>query len=44
MFLDFDASLGVNVLKTFLQNFTWAGFNPDDTMAIISGLSLAATF
>ena len=44
MFLDFDASLGVNVLKTFLQNFTWAGFKPDDTVAIISGLSLAATF
>jgi hypothetical protein len=44
MFLDFDVSLGVNVLKTFLQNFTLAGFAPDDTVAIISGLSLAATF
>lgn len=44
LFLDLDASVGVSVLSTFLRNFTWAGFSPDDTVAIISGLSLAATF
>jgi hypothetical protein len=44
LFLDLDASLGVSVLKTYLDNFTWAGRTPDDTLAVIVGGNATATF
>lgn len=44
LFLDFDASLGVTLLKTYLDNFTWAGRTPDDTLAVIFGGNATATF
>jgi hypothetical protein len=44
LFYDFETSVNANVLKTFLSNFTWAGNLPDDTLALIGGLSVAATF
>jgi hypothetical protein len=39
--LGLDLSVGADVLKTFLEEFTWAGRTPDDTVAFI--LSLGAT-
>lgn len=44
MFIDLEASGGVSFLKTFLENFTWAGRTPDDTFAMIFGLNVSATF
>jgi hypothetical protein len=44
MFIDLDTSAGVSVLKTYLQNFTWAGRDPDDTFAMMFGLNLSASF
>jgi hypothetical protein len=44
LFLDFEASLGVTLLKTYLQDFTWAGATPDDTLAFIYGGNLSGVF
>jgi hypothetical protein len=44
LFIDFDTSVGVNLLKTYLDNFTWSGRDPDDTFAMLYGLSVAGTF
>jgi hypothetical protein len=44
LFLDFEASLGATLLKTYLDNFTWAGRAPDDTVGIVFGGNLSATF
>ena len=44
MFIDLDASAGISLLKTYLQNFTWAGRDPDDTFAMIFGFNVSASF
>lgn len=44
LFLDLDVSVGVNILKTFLSDFTWAGSSPDDTIAFIAAANATATF
>lgn len=44
LFVDFESSLGVNFLKTYLDDFTWAGTKPDDTLAMIFGGNITATF
>jgi hypothetical protein len=42
--LNFSAGLSVDVIKTYLDDFTWAGRDPDDTLAIVPSLSLGGTF
>ena len=44
LFLDFEASLGATVLKTYLEDFTWAGRYPDDTLALIFSANVTGTF
>jgi hypothetical protein len=44
LFLDLDASFGATFLKTYLDDFTWAGKDPDDTFAMIFGGNLTAGF
>jgi hypothetical protein len=44
LFMDLDVSAGVTLIKTFLQNFTWAGRPPDDTIANIVGVNATAMF
>ena len=44
LFLDFEASLGATVLKTYLEDFTWAGRYPDDTLALIFSGNMSGTF
>lgn len=44
MFLDLDLSVGVDFIKTNLDDFTWAGGNVDDTVASIVSVGLASKF
>jgi hypothetical protein len=44
LFMDLDLSVGITVIKTFLQNFTWAGKAPDDTLATVIGGNATAVF
>jgi hypothetical protein len=44
LFMDLDLSAGITVIKTFLQNFTWAGKAPDDTFATVIGGNATAVF
>ncbi|HVW30664.1 MAG TPA: DUF3570 domain-containing protein [Polyangiaceae bacterium] len=44
LFIDFETSLGATFLKTYLENFTWAGRSPDDTFAMIYGGNVTGTF
>jgi hypothetical protein len=44
MLLNFSAGMSVDVIKTYLDDFTWAGRDPDDTLAIVPSLSLGGTF
>lgn len=44
VFMDFENSVGVNFLKTILDDFTWAGSKPDDTFAMMFGGNITATF
>ena len=44
LFMDLDTSLGVNFLKTYLDDFTWAGTKPDDTLAMVFTGNVTATF
>lgn len=44
MFLDLEASGSFDVMKTFLQDFTWAGRSPNDTLALIGAVSVTGTF
>ncbi|HET9958773.1 MAG TPA: DUF3570 domain-containing protein [Polyangiaceae bacterium] len=39
-----SASLGVDALKTHLSGFTWAGVEPDDTLALLASLALGSEF
>jgi hypothetical protein len=43
-FLDLSASFGVDLMKTHLESFTWGGLEPDDTVAVIGLLNVAAAF
>lgn len=42
--LDLDVGLGVDVMKTYLDDFTWAGKAPNDTFALMANLGLTGTF
>lgn len=42
--LGFDASLGVDVMSTELERFTWGGQSPDDTLGLLGSLGIAASF
>ena len=44
MLLDLSASVGLDVIKTDLQEFTWGGIEPDDTIAIAPTVGLSGTF
>lgn len=44
LFLDFEASMGGALLKTFLDDFTWGGKAPDDTVALILSGNFTGTF
>jgi hypothetical protein len=44
LFMDFESSLSASMLKTHLDDFTWAGSVPDDTLAWIFGGSVTAGF
>lgn len=44
MFLDLDASFGLDVIKTNLDEFTWAGGNVSDTFATVASVGLGASF
>jgi hypothetical protein len=43
-FREVKASLGFDVLKTFLDDFTWAGVRPDDTFVMMPSLAASGTF
>jgi hypothetical protein len=44
LFMDLDLSMGVTMIRTFLDNFTWAGNKPDDTLALVIGGNVTAMF
>ena len=44
LFIDFETSLGATFLKTYLDNFTWGGRTPDDTLAMIFGGNVTGSF
>ena len=43
-FYDLSASVGFDVLKTVLTDFTWAGQSPDDTLVLLPSLGASGTF
>jgi hypothetical protein len=43
-FLRFEVSAGADVLKTELEDFTWGGVEPDDTLAIVPTVALGGAF
>jgi hypothetical protein len=36
--------VSLDLLKTFLDDFTWAGEKPDDTIVMLPSLSATGTF
>ena len=40
----FETSFSVDVMKTSLEEFTWGGLKPDDTLALIGSLGIRAAF
>ena len=42
--LAFQASAGIDFLKTDLEEFTWGGQTPDDTLAAIASFALRGEF
>jgi hypothetical protein len=44
LFLSFSASLGFDLLKTQLEDFTLGGRKPDDTLAMIASLGFRGEF
>jgi hypothetical protein len=44
MFRELSAGVSLDVLKTFLDDFTWAGERPDDTVVLLPSLSATGTF
>jgi hypothetical protein len=43
-FRQVSASISLDVLKTFLDDFTWAGQKPDDTVVMLPSLAASGTF
>ncbi len=43
-FREVRASVSFDVLKTFLEDFTWAGVAPDDTLVMLPSLSASGAF
>lgn len=44
LFREFSAGVSLDLLKTFLDDFTWAGRVPDDTVILLPSLSATGTF
>lgn len=44
MLMGFRASLSLDMLDTKLEDFTWAGNDPNDTLALIGGASVTGSF
>jgi len=44
VFREFSASLSLDLLKTFLNDFTWAGEKPDDTVVMLPSLGATGSF
>ncbi len=44
MFLSLSTEATADLLKTHLDQFTWAGKTPDDTFAIVGGLAIGGQF
>lgn len=44
VFREFSASVSFDLLQTFLQDFTWAGTKPDDTVVLLPSLAATGTF
>lgn len=44
VFREVTADLGLDLLKTFLSDFTWAGVKPDDTVVMLPSLGATGTF
>jgi hypothetical protein len=42
--LSFEASFSFDLMKTVLEEFTWGGTKPDDTLAMIGSLGFRGTF
>ncbi len=41
---EISAGVSLDVLATFLQDFTWAGTKPDDTIVLLPSLAASGTF
>jgi Protein of unknown function (DUF3570) len=44
VFREFSAGLSMDLLATFLQDFTWAGAKPDDTVVLLPSLGATGNF
>jgi hypothetical protein len=44
VFDEFSAGVSLDLLKTFLRDFTWAGVKPDDTIVMLPSLSMTGNF
>jgi hypothetical protein len=44
VFREFSAAASFDLLRTFLQDFTWAGVEPDDTVVMLPSLSATGSF
>jgi hypothetical protein len=44
LFREFSAAASLDLMKSFLRDFTWAGVAPDDTVVMMPSLSATGTF
>jgi hypothetical protein len=44
VFTDFSASVSFDLLRTYLEDFTWAGKKPDDTVVMLPSIGATGTF
>jgi hypothetical protein len=44
VFREFSAGVSMDLLATFLQDFTWAGAKPDDTVVLLPSLGATGSF
>jgi hypothetical protein len=44
VFDELSAGVSLDLLKTFLRDFTWAGVKPDDTVVMLPSLSVTGNF
>lgn len=44
VFRELSAGVSLDLLATFLQDFTWAGTKPDDTVVLLPSLAATGTF